>query len=144
MEVVKEFVSARFAAQEGMCRLCVLGKDGGSLTMGVLARDLMSVDWVPDRDPGILNGQCYCGIAVGNIERESAFGERWFVTETLDRFAVGCEDVWELLRVLKLGIMTGHVGLDALESWEWDFFISKVLLIYSDIEFHSILCTSIL
>lgn len=57
------------------CADCVFsGKDGGSLIMGVLVRGLRSADWMPDRESGILNGECCCGIAVGNGGRESAFG----------------------------------------------------------------------
>jgi len=42
--------------------------------MGVLVGGLRSTDWMPDRESGILNGECCCGIAVGNGGRESAFG----------------------------------------------------------------------
>jgi hypothetical protein len=56
------------------CAYCVFSeKDGGSLIMGVLVRGLRSADWMPDRESELLNGECCCGIAVGDVGRESAF-----------------------------------------------------------------------
>ena len=58
--------------------------------MGVLVRGLRSTDWMPDRESGVLNGECCYGIAVGNSERESAFGVERRERGLLRRGSIDC------------------------------------------------------
>ena len=48
------------------CADCVFSeKDRGSLIIGILVRGLRSVNWILDRDSGILNRECCCSTTVG-------------------------------------------------------------------------------
>lgn len=66
------------------------GRMGGSLIMGVLVRGLRSADWMPDMESGILNWECCCGVAVGNVGRESAFGVERRERGFLRRGSIDC------------------------------------------------------